>query len=53
MKNLSLLVLTLIFIFNFNSFTQAQKKDKGMFKEYEPGYYQNSILKDVRAVEKK
>ncbi len=27
-----------------------QKQDKTVFKSYEPGYYQNSILKDVRKV---
>jgi len=32
----------------------AQKKqDKSTFKEYEAGYYQNSILKDIRKVDKK
>jgi len=30
-----------------------QKTDKSTFKEYEPGYYQNSILKDIRNVNEK
>ena len=30
---------------------KSQKKDKSVFKTYKKGYYQNSILKDVRAVE--
>ncbi len=30
----------------------GQEKDKAKFKEYEPGYYENFILKDVRAVKK-
>lgn len=30
-----------------------QKKDKSFFKEYESGYYQKSILKDIRQVDKK
>ncbi|MEA3495175.1 MAG: peptidase C1 [Bacteroidota bacterium] len=30
----------------------GQNKDKAIFKEYEAGYYQNFILKDVRNVEK-
>ncbi len=30
----------------------AQKKDKSTFVEYEPGFYVNSILKDVTAVKK-
>ncbi len=29
------------------------QRDKAEFKSYKPGYYQNSILKDVRFVEKK
>ncbi|MCT4614854.1 MAG: hypothetical protein N4A49_08275 [Marinifilaceae bacterium] len=31
----------------------AQNKDKSFFKEYSPGYYQNSILKDIRNVDAK
>jgi bleomycin hydrolase len=31
----------------------AQSKDKAYFKSYKPGYYQNFILKDVRAIQKK
>jgi len=30
-----------------------QKKDEGKFKEFKPGYYQNSILKDVRKIDNK
>ncbi|MFA6832414.1 MAG: hypothetical protein WCR36_09150 [Bacteroidaceae bacterium] len=30
-----------------------QTKDKSNFKEFEPGYYQNSILKDIRQVDNK
>lgn len=30
----------------------AQKKDKAIFKEYKPGFYQNFILKDVSKVKK-
>jgi len=30
-----------------------QKQDKSTFKEYKPGYYQNSILKDIRMVNEK
>ena len=30
-----------------------QKKDKSTFKEYEPGFYQNSILKDISNVDAK
>ena len=30
-----------------------QKQDKALFKEYKPGFYQNSILKDIRHVNDK
>jgi len=40
-----------LFLFLFNS-VLAQQKDKAVFKEYEPGFYQNSILKDVRHIDK-
>ena len=33
------------------AFGQKPVKDKGYFQEYEPGYYQNFILKDVRHFE--
>ena len=36
-----------------SSFGFSQSKDKSKFNEYEPGYYQNFILKDVRAVKAK
>jgi len=29
------------------------KKDKALFKEYKPGYYQNSILKGIEDYETK
>ncbi len=46
--------LTIMFaiLFTGGLFAQVQK-DKAMFKEYEHGYYQNSILKDVRNFDKK
>lgn len=50
MKKISLLIS---FSLLFTLFTTGQNKDKSKFQEYEPGYYQNSILKDVRAVDKK
>ncbi|MBU0763483.1 MAG: peptidase C1 [Bacteroidetes bacterium] len=47
--------LTVFFIALITSaYLQAQvKPDKGTFVEYEPGFYQNSILKDVRTVEER
>ena len=44
--------LAIIIAFGYSAL-YAQNKDKAVFKEYEPGYYQNFILKDVHAVEKK
>lgn len=51
MKNLFTLLLVACLLPVMNAFSQS--KDKGKFKEYEPGYYQNFILKDVRANEQK
>ncbi len=43
--------LTIITVLFFSTLTLfAQNKDKGKFVEYEPGFYQNSILKDVNAI---
>lgn len=52
MKKYILSTLIIIFTVSIAS-AQIQKKDKANFKEYEPGFYQNSILKDVRAVKEK
>lgn len=49
MKKYILSTLIIIFTVSIAS-AQIQKKDKANFKEYEPGFYQNSILKDIRAV---
>lgn len=51
MKKLFSFGIIISMIFSVSTFAQRPKKDKGFFKEYEPGYYQNHILKDVRAVE--
>jgi bleomycin hydrolase len=47
MKSLSILLTFLLT--SIISVAQV-KTDKAVFKEYEPGYYQNSILKDVRFI---
>ncbi len=47
MKNNIFILIALMFTGNI--FAQV-KTDKSTFKEYEPGYYQNSILKDVRHI---
>ncbi len=50
MKHLTLITVAIFIVSNI--FAQI-KIDKSQFKSYEPGYYQNSILKDVRNVNKK
>jgi len=42
-----------IAIFFASTVFAQSKTDKSQFKSYEPGYYQNSILKDVRNINKK
>lgn len=44
--------ITLLLIVLVSWSVSAQKNDKSMFKDYEPGFYQNFILKDVRNVQK-
>ena len=41
-----------IFILLLQSIFAQEKPDKAVFTESEPGYYQNSILKDVRHINK-
>lgn len=48
MKQFFSIIILLFFIGNVT----AQQDDKATFKEYQPGFYQNSILKDVRHVNK-
>jgi len=45
----TLFVLASLFL--FGGANAQQKKDASSFKEYEAGYYQNSILKDIRNVD--
>lgn len=40
-------------LFIFSVFAQAPRKDKAIFKEYQPGYYQNYILKGIEDFDKK
>ncbi len=47
MKQITLTFSALLLIFSM--FAQS-KKDNAVFKEYEAGYYQNSVLKDVRNI---
>lgn len=49
MKKLTLLIFAIFFLSSINLLAQD---DKAYFKEYEPGYYQNFILKDVNAYSK-
>ncbi len=45
------LILFVVSVFVINAF--AQKKDKTVFVEYEPGFYQNFILRDVSDIKEK
>ena len=47
MKKYGLLLLALLSVTAF-----SQKKDKSIFKEYKPGFYQNFIMKDILHVKK-
>lgn len=49
MKKNFMIMLVISFLPIVKSYGQA--KDKANFKEYEPGFYQNFILKDVRHIE--
>jgi len=49
MKQLTIITIAIFIVSNI--FAQS-KTDKSQFKSYEPGYYQNSILKDVRNINK-
>jgi len=50
MKQITFIAIAIFFTSTI--FAQS-KTDKSQFKSYEPGYYQNSILKDVRNINKK
>ena len=45
--------LILAVIVGFGVFAQKPQKDNLVLKQYKPGYYQNVIMKDIRAVEAK
>jgi bleomycin hydrolase len=47
-KNISIFLLAL---FAFPLLAQQPQKDKAVFQESKPGFYQNSILKDIRALD--
>ena len=51
MKKITIIMLAMALLPAMNAFSQS--KDKAMFKEYEPGFYQNFILKDVHAIQQK
>jgi bleomycin hydrolase len=40
-----------VFLFSLPLFAQQPQKDKAIFLESKPGFYQNSILKDIRALD--
>jgi len=49
MKNIAILAICLLL--TVHVFPQKPAADKGVFRVYEPGYFQNSILKGVEAFE--
>ena len=51
MKMRKVLILFVVSVFAINAL--GQKKDKAVFVEYEPGFYQNFILKDVSDIKEK
>jgi len=53
MKKLTLTILSVLILSGLSSYAQEPQTDKGMFIEYEPNYFLNSILMDNREVEKK
>ncbi len=53
MKKITILLISLLQFFLVFSQNKELKKDKSTFKLYEPGYYENSILKDVRDINEK
>jgi len=52
MKKLIILIWGFAFLSAY-AIAQDKDRDKAVFKEYKPGYYQNFILKDVKAVQAK
>ena len=50
MKKLPIGILAILLL---TTIVSAQNKDKATFQNYKPGFYQNFILKDVRAVQEK
>jgi bleomycin hydrolase len=49
----NILIITLIVLFSGAINVSAQNKDKAVFRESKPGFYQNSILRDDREVREK
>ncbi len=47
-----ILLLVVLISFSLQITAQKNKPNRGTFIEYKPGFYQNSILKDIRAVDK-
>lgn len=47
------LIAGILLLASIQLIAQHDRKDKSSFQYYEPGYYQNSILKGVESYEKK
>jgi len=52
MKRIILLIIATVWLSNTANL-YAQTRDKSFFREYKPGYYENSILRDDREVKEK
>ena len=53
MKKLITIMAGALLISMAAAYAQDTGRDKGVFEEYEPGFYQNFILKDIREVKEK
>ncbi|MBI5217873.1 MAG: peptidase C1 [Bacteroidia bacterium] len=57
MKKIASLIFCIVFltiaVYAQKDQKKEQPRDKSVFKEFEPGYYQNSILKDIRSIDEK
>ena len=53
MRKIFLFISLFIVIIHYNFAQEVKPRDKGVFKEYEPGYFQNVILKAISENEAK
>ena len=51
MRKYSCLITCILTVLFFSAFSQTPSKEKGVFKEYKSGFYQNNILKSINTVD--